>query len=72
MYGKGLNLSLCVFSLCRNIYFLRIVVSVLCYKDVPEGDFMIPLGKAEVMRKGTDITLLGWGAQMRVLEKVCV
>ena len=36
--------------------------------DVPVGDYEIPLGKADVMREGTDVTLLGWGAQMRVLE----
>ncbi|MGS0674238.1 alpha-ketoacid dehydrogenase subunit beta [Shewanella sp. 0m-4] len=37
--------------------------------DVPEGDYVIELGKAEVVKVGTDITLLGWGAQMEILEK---
>ncbi len=32
--------------------------------QVPEGDYEIPLGVAEVVQQGTDITLLGWGAQM--------
>ena len=32
--------------------------------EVPEGDYEIPLGVAEVFQQGTDITLLGWGAQM--------
>ena len=32
--------------------------------EVPEGDYEIPLGIAEVVQQGTDITLLGWGAQM--------
>ncbi|MDA8786893.1 alpha-ketoacid dehydrogenase subunit beta [Porticoccaceae bacterium] len=32
--------------------------------QVPEGDYEIPLGVAEVVQPGTDITLLGWGAQM--------
>ncbi|MDB2549897.1 alpha-ketoacid dehydrogenase subunit beta [Porticoccaceae bacterium] len=32
--------------------------------QVPEGDYEIPLGIAEVVQLGTDITLLGWGAQM--------
>ncbi|WP_044555875.1 alpha-ketoacid dehydrogenase subunit beta [Shewanella piezotolerans] len=36
--------------------------------EVPDGDFEIELGKAEVVRQGTDITLLGWGAQMEILE----
>jgi hypothetical protein len=38
--------------------------------QVPEGDYTIPLGQAEVMRPGTDVTLVGWGGQLRVLEKV--
>lgn len=36
--------------------------------EVPDGDFEIELGKAEVVRQGTDITLLGWGAQMEIIE----
>jgi len=28
---------------------------------VPEGDFLIPLGRADVKREGRDITLVGWG-----------
>jgi len=40
-------------------------------EDVPDADYEIPLGKAEVMRSGTDITLVGWGGQLRVLDKAC-
>ena len=36
--------------------------------DVPTGDYTLPLGKADVVRAGSDITVIGWGAQMRVLE----
>ncbi|MEH6823210.1 MAG: transketolase C-terminal domain-containing protein [Motiliproteus sp.] len=36
--------------------------------EVPEEDYELPLGKAEVVREGTDITLLAWGAQMEYLE----
>eukprot|EP00747_Dinoflagellata_sp_TGD_P168763 gnl/TRDRNA2_/TRDRNA2_195925_c0_seq1.p1 gnl/TRDRNA2_/TRDRNA2_195925_c0~~gnl/TRDRNA2_/TRDRNA2_195925_c0_seq1.p1 ORF type:complete len:790 (-),score=115.86 gnl/TRDRNA2_/TRDRNA2_195925_c0_seq1:103-2472(-) len=35
---------------------------------VPEGDYELPLGQAEVVRKGTDITLVGWGSQIGRLE----
>jgi 2-oxoisovalerate dehydrogenase E1 component beta subunit len=35
---------------------------------VPEEHYTIDLGKADVVRAGTDITLVGWGTQMRVLE----
>eukprot|EP00210_Caulerpa_lentillifera_P005313 g5076.t1 len=35
---------------------------------VPEGpEFRIPIGKANVVRKGGDLTLVGWGAQVWVL-----
>lgn len=37
--------------------------------EVPVGDFTLPLGKAEIVRAGSDVTVVGWGAQMRVLEK---
>lgn len=37
--------------------------------EVPEEDYELPLGKAEVIRTGSDITLLAWGAQMEIIEK---
>ena len=37
--------------------------------EVPEEDYELPIGKADVMQEGSDITVLGWGAQMEVLEK---
>ena len=33
--------------------------------DVPEGDFMVPLGQADVVREGSDVTLVAWGAQIK-------
>jgi pyruvate/2-oxoglutarate/acetoin dehydrogenase E1 component len=33
---------------------------------------MIPLGEADIMRRGGDITVVGWGSQLRVLENVGV
>lgn len=32
-------------------------------EEVPEEEYEIPLGKGEVARQGTQITLIGWGAQ---------
>lgn len=32
-------------------------------EEVPVEDYSIPLGQADVARIGTDITLIGWGAQ---------
>jgi 2-oxoisovalerate dehydrogenase E1 component beta subunit len=37
--------------------------------EVPEQDYQIPLGKAEVIQSGSDITLLAWGAQIEMLTK---
>jgi len=37
--------------------------------EVPEEDYEIPIGKAEVLETGTDITLLAWGAQMIAVNK---
>ncbi|MBY6185055.1 alpha-ketoacid dehydrogenase subunit beta [Marinobacter hydrocarbonoclasticus] len=36
--------------------------------EVPEEDYQLPLSEAEVVKEGTDITLLGWGAQMELIE----
>jgi len=33
--------------------------------DVPLEDYEIPLYKAEVVKEGTDITLIGYGLQFR-------
>ncbi|MGB0937326.1 MAG: alpha-ketoacid dehydrogenase subunit beta [Colwellia sp.] len=40
--------------------------------EVPEEDYQLPLGKAEVVESGSDITLLAWGAQMESIEKAAV
>lgn len=35
--------------------------------EVPEDDYQIELGKAEIVREGTDITLVAWGAQVATI-----
>lgn len=37
--------------------------------EVPEEDYELPLGQAEVVKEGEDVTLVAWGAQMDYLEK---
>jgi pyruvate dehydrogenase E1 component beta subunit len=32
-------------------------------EEVPEEEYMIPLGQASIARPGKDVTLIGWGAQ---------
>jgi len=38
-------------------------------EEVPEGDFTVPLASAEVVKGGSDVTVIGYGAQMGVLQK---
>ncbi|CAJ1366237.1 unnamed protein product [Effrenium voratum] len=37
--------------------------------QVPEGDYELPIGQAEVVRPGTDVTLVGWGSQILRLQE---
>lgn len=37
--------------------------------EVPEEDYQLPLGKADVIKTGSDITLLAWGAQVEIIQK---
>jgi 2-oxoisovalerate dehydrogenase E1 component beta subunit len=35
------------------------------------GEYVQNLSEAEIVRRGSDVTVVGWGAQMRVLEQAC-
>jgi len=35
-------------------------------QEVPEGDYTVPIGKANVVREGSDVTVISWGAMVRV------
>lgn len=37
--------------------------------DVPEGEFTIPFGKADIRRAGKDITLVAWGAMVGACQE---
>jgi 2-oxoisovalerate dehydrogenase E1 component beta subunit len=37
-------------------------------EQVPEDDFTLPIGKAEVLKEGKDLTIVGWGSQLYTLE----
>jgi len=40
-------------------------------EDVPEGEYIIPLGKARVVREGKAVTLLAWGSMLhRTLQAI--
>ncbi|MDD2575681.1 MAG: alpha-ketoacid dehydrogenase subunit beta [Acholeplasmataceae bacterium] len=38
-------------------------------QEVPEGYYEVPIGKANVIKEGTDITVVAWGALVREVEK---
>ena len=37
--------------------------------EVPDGEHVVPLGKARLAREGSDLTLVGYGAMVRVCER---
>jgi pyruvate dehydrogenase E1 component beta subunit len=37
--------------------------------EVPEGDYVVPLGKARLAREGDDITLIAYGAMVALCER---
>ena len=46
--------------------------SELMYGDkgeVPEGEYLIPIGMADVVREGTDVTLVSFGKTMKVVHE---
>jgi pyruvate dehydrogenase E1 component beta subunit len=38
-------------------------------QDVPEGEHVVPLGKARIAREGSDVTLVAYGAMVPLCEK---
>eukprot|EP00953_Heterococcus_sp_UTEX-ZZ885_P025481 13858-Heterococcus_DN1.PRE.1 len=40
-------------------------------EDVPDSDYEIPLGVADVLIVGSDVTVVGYGAQLRALAEGC-
>ena len=37
--------------------------------EVPEGEYIVPLGRARIARAGTDVTLIAYGAMVGVCER---
>lgn len=68
--AKGLLLS-SIRSKDPVIFLEPKIIYRSAVEEVPDADYEIPLGKAEVMRQGTDVTIVGWGAQLRTLEAAC-
>ncbi|HUL39402.1 MAG TPA: alpha-ketoacid dehydrogenase subunit beta [Methanomassiliicoccales archaeon] len=41
----------------------------LLKEEVPDGEYLLPLGKARKVREGKDVTIVGWGAMMPIIQK---
>lgn len=39
-------------------------------EEVPEKEYTIPIGRAEIVQEGSDITLIAWGAMQRIVRQV--
>jgi pyruvate dehydrogenase E1 component beta subunit len=37
-------------------------------QEVPDEDYIVPIGKAKIVKAGTDITIVAWGALVREVE----
>ncbi|KAL3090023.1 hypothetical protein niasHS_006475 [Heterodera schachtii] len=64
--AKGLLLS-CIESPDPCIFFEPKILYRNAVEEVPIDKYLLPLGKAEVVKLGTDVTLVGWGTQLHVL-----
>lgn len=68
--AKGLLLS-CVRDENPVLFFEPKRLYRAAVEEVPVGDYELPLSKAEVMQEGSDVTVIGYGAQMQVLKNAC-
>ncbi|MFH4981527.1 hypothetical protein AB6A40_008236 [Gnathostoma spinigerum] len=69
--AKGLLLS-CVRDENPCLFFEPKILYRTAVEEVPTKDYTIELSKAEVVREGKDITLVGWGTQLHVLLEAAV
>lgn len=67
--AKGLLLA-CVKEKDPCIIFEPKTLYRAAVEEVPEEFFECTIGKADILRKGNDLTLIGWGTQVHVLQEV--
>ncbi|CAI5439499.1 unnamed protein product [Caenorhabditis angaria] len=63
--AKGLLLA-CIRDPNPCIFFEPKILYRLAAEDVPNGDYVLPIGKAETIKSGKDVTLVAWGTQVHV------
>jgi acetoin:2,6-dichlorophenolindophenol oxidoreductase subunit beta len=62
--AKGL-LTSCIFDDDPCLYVEHMGLAFSSSEDVPVGDFRIPLGKANILTPGSDITIISYGPLVR-------
>lgn len=67
--AKGLLLA-CIKDKDPCIVFEPKTLYRAAVEDVPVDSYESPLGKADILRNGNDVTLIGWGTQVHVLLEV--
>ncbi|XP_055887941.1 2-oxoisovalerate dehydrogenase subunit beta, mitochondrial-like [Biomphalaria glabrata] len=67
--AKGLLLS-CIRDNNPCIFLEPKILYRSAVEEVPVGDYMLPLSKADIVIEGSDVTLIGWGTQVHVLKEV--
>ena len=63
MKAKGLLLS-CIRSKDPCIFFEPKILYRSAVEQVPVKDYELPIGKADILVEGDNVTLLGWGTQV--------
>ena len=66
--AKGLLLS-CIRDPNPCIFFEPKILYRSAIEQVPTTDYELPLGKADVLSKGDDVTLIAWGTQVHVMRE---
>ncbi|XP_057666425.1 2-oxoisovalerate dehydrogenase subunit beta, mitochondrial [Diorhabda carinulata] len=67
--AKGLLLS-CIRDPDPCLIFEPKILYRAAVEDVPVADYQLPIGKADIILEGNDVTLIGWGTQVHVLREV--
>ena len=67
--AKGLLLS-CIRSNDPCIFFEPKILYRSAVEEVPIKDYELPIGQADVLREGNQVTLIGWGTQVINLYSV--
>ncbi|KIY99724.1 2-oxoisovalerate dehydrogenase E1 component, beta subunit [Monoraphidium neglectum] len=66
--AKGLLLA-CIREPDPCVFFEPKMLYRTMVEEVPAGDYVLPLGVARTLAEGSDVTLVGWGAQVLVLQQ---